>query len=526
MLGENELRTLPDPLVALFQKLERDTVDRICKRLGKIGELTETSVHELDALRRIGLDINAIERDIASTLNVSEAAVRDLFMFAAESDHDDAKALYDALGKPWTPFAENAALVSMVDDIAAVTFGGIVNMSRTTGFTNRLGAWEELAKSYQNIVDYAVVQVRSGNTDFHSAMRGAVKQLSDNGLSFIEYDNEGKRYYRRRLDSSVRNAFMGGQQRLSRAQAEALGQQLGADGMEISWHSGARPSHVDFAGKQYTMLDFERICVPLLNDYNCYHRAFSIILGVSPPTHTKSELAALNAKDAEKHLFEGREYNAYEARQMQRQFETAMRREKDRAVAFAKTGDKDAERIAKAKVTALNQKYKQFSKAVDLPPDPVRAAVPRYTRGMSINDILTLEKTTGLSYTNLATGYAKAVNTGDISPFVGFDGYTKTAQRVYSELVGITAADGTVIEGYKTHFVDRIVGQVGADSPPIKGKRRGVTVEQVRDTLLSPVVVYPSKTDSRGRISKRFNGSECMVTIKPDDGALIQTNPK
>jgi hypothetical protein len=120
---------------------------------------------------------------------------------------------------------------------------------------------------------------------------------------------------------------------------------------------------------------------PRLEDHNCYHRAYPVVIGISPPTYSQSELDELNANDAQTHIFEGREYNAYEASQMQRRFESAMRREKDRANAFKASGDKDGERLAKAKVTALNQKYAQFSSATGLSVKKPRTSVSGYTRG-------------------------------------------------------------------------------------------------------------------------------------------------
>jgi len=387
MWTREELSALPEELVQLFEKLERGTVDRICARLNKIGELSPASAHELTMLARIGGDVDAIEREIARTVGASEDAVRKLYTQAAERDYEFQRGVFDKLGTAWVPFAENAAVQSLIADATKVTLGEIRNLTRTTGFTNRAGEWQKLAAAYQDTIDYAVLQVRTGATDFHMAMRGAVKQLSDNGLSAIEYDNEGKRYYRRRLDSSVRNAFMGGQQRLSRAQAQSLGEKFGADGMEVSAHSGSRESHLWFQGGQFPILEFQRDVEPQLNDYNCYHRAFPIILGISPPAYTQAERDAMTRDAHTTFEFEGKTYTPYEARQMQRRFETAMRREKDRAVAFKASGDTAAERIAKGKTTALGQKYKQFSNAAGLPSKANRAVVAGYTRGAGIKSL-------------------------------------------------------------------------------------------------------------------------------------------
>jgi hypothetical protein len=149
---------------------------------------------------------------------------------------------------------------------------------------------------------------------------------------------------------------------------------------------------VDFAGKQYNMTDFANICEPLLAEPNCYHRARAIILGVSPSVYTQKQLDELNAEDARKREFEGKEYTKYEALQVQRRLETAIRKEKDQAIALQAAGDTDAARLAKAKVTALSEKYVKFSNATEVKTEWERAAVAGYTRGASKKTIEKLKQ--------------------------------------------------------------------------------------------------------------------------------------
>lgn len=374
MYTEDELRAFADELQDLWARLEQDITGRICGRIGDIGKLSASDMHALNQLAKIDGDVDAIMRRMAQTLERSEAEVYRLYEEAARADYEFQAGVFEKLDRPVIPFAENAFVLGLIEDAAGVTNGEIRNLTLTTGFTNREGQWEQLAGVYQDTVDYAIMQVRSGATDYHGAMRGAVRKLAGDGLQAIEYDNPGKRYYRRRLDSSVKNAFSGGMQRLSRAQAERTGRMFGADGMEISFHHGARPTHVEMGGKQYPMAEYERSIAPLLEDFNCYHRAFPVAIGVSPPAYSDAELAELKARDAETHVFEGKEYNAYEARQMQRRIETSIRKQKDRAVAFGQTGDRSGEQAALIKGSLLNQKYRQFSRATGLSYKPTRVS--------------------------------------------------------------------------------------------------------------------------------------------------------
>ncbi len=380
----------------MFHQLERDAQGRILERIRLIGEVDPSDAIRLAELARVGRDVEAIERAVAAAVGKSQDEVRRLLNAAAEAEWDGNKGLFDALGIDWVPFADNPLAQELVASTAGAISANIADMaglsksiSGTIGFINTQGAFQPMAKYYQDAIDYAIVQVRTGQTDFYSALCSAINKLADNGMCFYN-PGSGRRSvgyesgYNRRLDSSVRNAFSGGQQRMSRQLAEMQGAQFGADGMEISWHAGARPSHMDFAGKQYNMKAYHEVCVPLLNDFNCYHRAFPIVLGISTPAYTDEELKALEAADDRAYVFEGKSYNAYEARQRQRQYETAIRREKDRAVCLAAAGDKKGATLAKAKASAINQKYQRFSAAVHLSPKTVRASVRGYTRGANI----------------------------------------------------------------------------------------------------------------------------------------------
>lgn len=78
-------------------------------------------------------------------------------------------------------------------------------------------------------------------------------------------------------------------------------EKLGTDTYEVSWHSGARPSHQVWQGKQYTMDELKSVCglgtVTGLNGANCYHVYYPFIPGISVPTYTAEELEELNKKE-------------------------------------------------------------------------------------------------------------------------------------------------------------------------------------------------------------------------------------
>lgn len=120
-------------------------------------------------------------------------------------------------------------------------------------------------------------------------------------------------------------------------------------------------------------------------------------------------------------------------------------------------------------------------------------------------------------------GYRRAVEKHDISPLVSLTQYKVTAAAVDSYIVGEITSTGVQIEGYVSHFIDRIIGQT-ADSH--SGMRRGVPVGDALDAILNPISTPKIKTLADGDIRQTFTGQKAIVTISARDKILIQTNPR
>jgi hypothetical protein len=302
-----------------------------------------------------------------------------------EIEHNGVKTAYDLTGNKWVPFAENQQLQNLVQSISRATYADMANWSHTMGF-NTGSSWLPMQEWYAKKIDYAVLQARTGQGTIWSGMRQlvsetqltkAVVEMADSGVTVVDYASG----YRRRVDSSARMNILGGLARLNIAQAEMTAKEIGADGMEISWHSGYRPSHY-WGGQQFSMREFESEIKPQMEEPNCNHTAFPILLGISTPAYTKEQLREMQEEHDRKRGFEGREYNQYEAEQQMRRIETAIRKQKERVYALEATGidndeDKRNLRIAKGRLQSLNGKYGDFSAAMGLKPKPNRVSVPK-----------------------------------------------------------------------------------------------------------------------------------------------------
>ncbi len=114
--------------------------------------------------------------------------------------------------------------------------------------------------------------------------------------------------------------------------------------------------------------DFVQTCglgsVTGIGGAHCRHSYWPFIEGVSQRTYTDEELEEM---DPPPFLFEGKTYTQYEATQKQRQIERTIRRLKRERAAYRAAGLKEEETAASARIRRLDEEYRAFSKAADLP---------------------------------------------------------------------------------------------------------------------------------------------------------------
>ena len=370
MMPEETLRALPDPVQRHFARLEGYVVRVIAKHIGgTLGRATTTDTHRMMELQRMGANLRHIDAEIARTVGLAERDVQRIMQEASRREYRGVAAHARAWDSPLPPHEANRNLQRLVEQASRATAGTFANISdsRAVGMVDRMGQVRPLPDFYREFIDYAVLKSRMGMEDWNIITRNTVRDMADGGLRRLAWASG----YTQRVDTSVRRNVLGGLARLSLEQAEMLAEEIGADGMEITWHDGYRPSH-DFGGRQVTMLEWRTNYRLRLMEPNCYHRAFAIILGVSTPAYTDDWIAERRAANERKFTIDNMTFNRYKAEQAQRRFEAEIRESKQRVSAFEASGHKkDAmeERYALARTESA---YLSFSEKAGLPVRPNR----------------------------------------------------------------------------------------------------------------------------------------------------------
>lgn len=379
------LASAPDPLVRLYSDLESKILEDICRRFKLSGEATESAIAQIKILQERGYSLGEIEKAIKKTLNLSEKELDEIFDRAVDRNNQ----YYDRMiEKADIVSAEYKGLDKEIAAIRKQTHDEFVNLTQSLGFAIRTGAKTEflpIAKTYQKILDDAAAQVLSGGMDYNTAIKAAVKRLTDSGLQMVDYASG----WHNRVDVAARRAVMTGVSQLSAQYAEQNAEILGTDLREVTAHSGARDTgtgwqnHKAWQGKVYSVSGTHQkypsiyeACgwgqVDGLEGANCRHHHFPFVDGVSERTYTDEQLANIDPPPFE---YQGKTYTAYEATQKQRQIETSMRKYKRDVIGYEAAGLTEDAQDAAIKLGRLSKEYKAFSKAAGLRTQPERAQV-------------------------------------------------------------------------------------------------------------------------------------------------------
>lgn len=283
------------------------------------------------------------------------------------TSYTNARELYIYTNAVQTAFEENKALQHIIKAQTEVTVQSMFNMSQTT------------AKSltYKNELDVALSKLNLGADNYTKAIRTIIKSQANTGLSFVDYESG----YKKRLDSAVRQNVLWGMREVNQKISNFIGDEVGADGREVSVHNNPRPSHIEVQGKIYALGKARKVgntyypsfsnAEKLLGEYGCLHFAFPVILGVSQATYTKKELENQKRLDAE--IIEGK--TRYEWSQMQRNLETQVRKQKDIANMAKKMNDDILRREAQSKINQYTNSYNKISKISGIEPNYKRMEV-------------------------------------------------------------------------------------------------------------------------------------------------------
>ena len=366
---------------------ETSTLERIGKRIRKYGKMSISDLKAINNIATVKQDMDAITKELARVTGYNISQIEQMYADLLTEQHLANQPLYDYRGKTFVPFAENRELQAIARAYAKTTGETMINLAKTKALCilDHNGNVKGLQKAYTDVLDKAVMQVTTGATDFHTAMRDSIIELGGSGIR-VDYGGG----VTRRLDTVVRQNLLWGAKQASKEYNYVIGEELGTNGTEIDYHSGSRPSHrymqgqqystgeaVTINGKHYKSAKAEGVYDRLYKDYGCNHYETSIILGVSEPRYSAEELKKFDEQDKKQYTVGDKTGDTYFWSQRMRNLESATREQKTIRDLARSSGDKVLVKKCNEKIKAYRQKYDEICNATGLYPETKRMSVPR-----------------------------------------------------------------------------------------------------------------------------------------------------
>lgn len=400
MIDERLIDKLTERLVNRIEEANTYALEKIGESIKKIGTLSPSKAQELGQILKYGGNFDKIVEKLAKVTELNVADIYEIFEEVAKSDYAFAKQFYDYKGVKYIPYEQNIALQNQVKALARITANEYVNFSNTLAFTKRVNGrvvYTELARTYQETLDKAILSIAQGKSTFDEQMYSVIKELASSGLKTIDYAS-GRSV---RLDSGVRQHLKGALRNLHNETQAVFGKEFGADMIEISVHEHPAEDHLvqghqflieefnklqngqqakDLDGEVYTLDHNADGSFRPISEMNCYHYTFYGIAGVSKPNYSKQELDEIIKNNEKGAIIDGEHYTNYEISQMMRKLELQVRKQKDLQIIGKASNNKQIIDEAQNKITQLTQKYREISKISGLPTRMERMRISGYKR--------------------------------------------------------------------------------------------------------------------------------------------------
>lgn len=294
MLSPEYLWSVADPIVDIWEELNREMIKDICERLMSADlydykHLPGAARYEAWLSNQYGMHYEEMVKVIAKLTKKSEAEVKKLFEEAGLLSLENDQMIYDNHDIPMVDIRNNSSLLQMISEMYSRTNGELKNYTRTT--------LQNMPDGFYTTMDRAYTAVASGVESYSKAISDAVEELAKEG-THVTYPTGHKDT----IEVAVRRAVLTG---LNQGAALISLQNAIDNGFEyvvVDAHMGARvndtdkiANHAGWQGKIFKIEGATREHGNLKEEtgfpgnplglcgYNCRHNFYPYTLGDPNP---------------------------------------------------------------------------------------------------------------------------------------------------------------------------------------------------------------------------------------------------
>lgn len=403
MLNREAEEVLSDILAERINDANEKILEKIGESLKALNTIKPSQAHQLAQILKFGGSYEEIAKILAKVSGKNVADIYKIFQQVARDNKAFAEEFYQYRGIDFIPYEKDLPLKNQVLALANLTRDTYKDIAESTivGYVYKDASgqtqFKNLRDTYYDLIDRAVLNITQGKGTFDEGLTETLKQIGGSGI--VTYQSG----HTRRLDSAVRMNMQDSVRKFNQELTLQYGQQYGADGVEISVHEYPAPDHEDIQGRQFTLEEYEKLenKQPAkdvrgitydgsekrhIGEFNCYHRVFNIVVGVSNPLYTDRQLEQIREENQEGFELDGKHYTMYEGTQLQRRLETAIRQQKDTQILGKASGNNELIEESQNKIRLLNKKYNELCRVSGLKPKTRNMRVSGYSRTQTYKD--------------------------------------------------------------------------------------------------------------------------------------------
>lgn len=328
MLDPEYLDSCSDQLLALIDELSISLIGDIARRIAKTKHITDTAKHQAHVLQNAGMVYQDAIKRIGQTTGYIDREIDRLFKEAGVKNIKNESVIYKMAGMEPKELHQSKEMQQILNANLRKTKGEIKNLTLTTA--------NKAQSAYINACNSAMLKVQTGAFSYDKAIADAIKEAAGQGTEVLFPSGHVDK-----LDVAVRRAVLTGVNQSAAEMTLAYAQEMGCDYVEVTAHSGARPSHALWQGLVFCISGKDPNYPPFsmtgygtgegLCGWNCRHNFHVFIPGVSVRAYTD---AMLQDYDTKKYEYKGKKYKEYEVSQMQRFQERQIRNTKRKLTGY------------------------------------------------------------------------------------------------------------------------------------------------------------------------------------------------
>lgn len=353
MLTEKDFLNIEKQAAYIYQDLELQIVEEIAKRIANFGYANTVVLNDIKIAQEMGFLYEDIVKLVADYNNTSYERVSEIFSEAGAKTLKFDDKIYTEAGLNPIPINQSSSMVQLLNSTIEKTSGNLQNLVMTTATNSQT--------AFYNSINTAYMEVSTGVKSYSQSIIDVINKISNVGGT-ITYPS-GRNMS---LESAVRmNIITGVNQTCGKLQ-ELRANELGWDLMELTAHSGARPSHASWQGKivsrsgQKGYLSLDDIGYGTATGFkgvNCRHDWYPYYKG-SSRTYSEEQLKKWQNETV---TYNGKKISKYEATQIQREMEKQIRQDKKDIAGLQgilTSNNKDDKLIEDTKIQLVNKKNK------------------------------------------------------------------------------------------------------------------------------------------------------------------------